>query len=341
MNRYLRIAAVIAAAACGADETVQEKSSDFRVDGTVTTVHAATAPDFARATGTAEPYTSATVSTKLMGTVTAVHVHEGDRVRAGDLLVTIDARDLTAKAAQVAAHVAEAEAVEREAATHAQRMRTLFAEDAAPRAQLDAAETALARAQAAVHAARAGGAELEATRGYSVVRAPFAGVITRRMIDPGAFASPGAPLIGLQDARRLRVTGTAPPSAVQGVKRGATVEVQIEGHPARGSVEAVVPTNGSLYRINVIIDNSAAAFLPGAAATLLLPQPSTRLVIRVPTTAVIRRGDLTGVYVRANGETMLRWVQLGSASEGDVEVLSGLRDGEQIIVPAATGEKAE
>lgn len=340
MIRHLKILAVIAVAACGTEPSPHEKSSGSTLEGTAMTVRATTAPEFARVTGIAEPYTSATVSTKLMGVITTVHVHEGDAVVRDQPLVSIDARELTAKSAQIAAAIAEAEAMEREAATHAQRMRTLFAEDAAPRAQLDAAETALARARAAVHAARAGSAELEATRGYSVIKAPFAGIITRRMVDPGAFASPGAPLITLQDSRRLRVTGTAAPVAIQSLRRGTSISVEIEGRPANGTVEAVVPTGGSLYRINVIVDNAAGAFLPGAAATLMLPQGSTRAAIRIPQAAVMQKGDLTGVYVRINGQTMLRWIQTGGSSGGAVEVLSGLRDGEQIIVPVA-GERPE
>lgn len=341
MNRYLKVLTVITVTACGADEVAREKSSGVPVEGTVLTVRATTAPGFTRAPAVAEPYTTATVSTKLMGTVTAVQVHEGDRVERGQPLVSIDARELTARSAQVAAAIAEAEAMEREATTHAQRMRTLFAEDAAPRAQLDAAETALARARAGVHAARAGSAELEATRGYSTVKAPFAGIITRRMVDPGAFASPGAPLIALQDSRRLRVTGTAAPGSIQSLKRGTPINVEIEGQPATGIVEAVVPTGGSLYRINVIVDNKAGAFLPGAAATLMLPQANMRAAIRIPRAALIENGDLNGVYVRKNAQTLLRWVQVGSETNGDVEVLSGLRDGEQIIVPAGMGERPE
>ena len=339
MKRYVNLLAVLTVAACGAEEAPQEKRSGARMEGTVMTVRATAAPDFTRATAVAEPFTIATVSTKLMGTVTAVHVHEGDRVAVGQPLVSIDARELTAKSVQVAAAIAEAEAVEREAATHAARMRTLFAEDAAPRAQLDAAETALARARARVTAVRAGRAELEATRGYSVIKAPFAGIITRRLVDPGAFASPGAPLITIQDSRRLRVTGTRAPGSIQSLKRGTVVGVQIEGQPANGIVEAVVPTGGSLYRINVIVDNTAAAYLPGAAAILMLPQPNARSAIRIPRAALIQNGDLTGVHVRKNAQTVLRWIQIGTETDGEVEVLSGLRDGEEIVLPTAAGER--
>ena len=342
MNRYAAVllGPAFVLGACSHQEQTGEQASGALVRGTVYTVHAVSTADVMRAPAVAEPYASATVSTKLMGAVTAVHVREGDQVRAGQPLVSIDARDLTAKSAQIDAGIAAAEAMEREAATHLQRIRALYADDAAPRAQLDAAETAHARAQAGVRAARAGSAELDATRGYSVIRAPFQGVITRRMIDPGAFAAPGAPLITIQDARRLRVTGTAAPQAVRGLRRGARVAAEIEGQPASGLVEAVVPGAGNLYRINVIVDNAAGAFLPGSAATLSLPQPHERLAINIPTAAIQRSGDLTGVYVRSGASTILRWVQLGGRTQAGVEVLTGLRDGEQIVVPAVASRGA-
>ena len=343
MNRYAGalLGSALLLGACSHQEQAREKASGEQIQGTLYTVRAVSTTDVMRAPAVAEPYATATVSTKLMGAVTAVHVREGDQVRAGQPLVSIDARDLTAKSAQIDAGIAEAEAMEREAATHLQRMRALFAEDAAPRAQLDAAETGYARAQAAVRAARAGSAELNATRGYSVIRAPFNGLITRRMIDAGAFAAPGAPLVTIQDARRLRVTGTAAPQAVRTLRRGTRVDVEIEGQLTSGVVEAVVPGAGNLYRVNVIVDNTAGAHLPGSAATLALPQQHDRLAIHVPLAAIQQNGDLTGVYVRSGESTIMRWVQLGGRTRDGVEVLTGLRDGEQIVLPAAAPRGAE
>ncbi|WP_434478449.1 biotin/lipoyl-binding protein [Gemmatimonas sp.] len=107
------------------------------------------------------------MSTKLMGTVTAVLVHEGDAVRSGQVLVQIDARDLNAKANQAAASIADAEAMQREAAAHAARFTALYNDSAATKAQYDAAQTGLARANAGLQAARAGASELEAVRSYA------------------------------------------------------------------------------------------------------------------------------------------------------------------------------
>ena len=116
---------------------------------------------------------------------------------------------------------------------------------------------------------------------------------------------------------------------------------EIEGQVTTGTVEAVVPGAGNLYRINVIVDNAAGLYLPGSAATLALPQQHDRLAISVPLAAIQQNGDLTGVYVRSGETTVLRWVQLGARTGDGVEVLTGLRDGEQIVLPAAAPRGAE
>jgi RND family efflux transporter MFP subunit len=319
-----------------APEAQPEVEAETSPAGTWLAVHEVMRAGTFEAIGVAEPYQEATLSTKLMGTVIAVPVREGDVVRAGAVLAEIDARELSAKAAQVAASVAEAEAMHREALTNAQRMRTLFAEDAAPRAQLDAAETGLARTEAAVRAARAGATELAAMTTYARVTAPFAGTIVRRSVDPGAFAAPGAPLLTIQDAGRLRVSVTVPPAVARGLKRGTEVAARIEDVPASAVVEGVVPAGGSLYTVNAIVDNAAGEFLAGSAAALLLPQ-GARPGIVLPRSAVRREGDLTGVLVRHESGSELRWVRLGRALADSVEVLAGLRPGEQVLVPAGEG----
>lgn len=286
------------------------------------------------ATGIAAPYAEVSLGTKLTGTVTEVRVREGDRVGRGEPLLVMDARDLHARQAQVAASIAEAEAMHGEAAAHAKRMRDLYAEQAAPKAQLEAAETALARAEAAFRAARAGAAELDAIADYAIVRAPFDGVVVRRIVDPGAFAAPGTPLLAVQDAARLRITATTSPDAVRGIRRGDVLDATIEGRPARAVVEGIVPAGaGSVYTINAVVDNAAGAYLPGSAATLELPQGTVDVVL-VPLAAIIREGDLTGVRVQVDGRGELRWIRLGRTHGDAVEVLAGLRPGDRIVLPA-------
>lgn len=315
---------------CGR-EVAPTPSERLPLGGTLVAVTDAVIVDAFEASGTAEPVRLATLSTKLMGTVTVVSVHEGDHVAAGQLLVRLDARDLDAKRAQVEAGLAEATAVHREATVQAARIRALYADSAATKAQLDQAETGLARAEAAVATAGGMAAELAATASYAEVRAPFAGIVTRRFVDPGSFAAPGAPLATVEDASTLRVTVNAAPDAVRGLRAGATVGAIIGDTAVRATIEGVVPAGANLYTVNALVPNFGGRFLSGSAATLALPR-GTRRAILVPAGAIVREGDLTGVRTATAGQASLRWVKLGRMQGGAVEVLSGLALGDTVLV---------
>ena len=304
-----------------------------RTAGTLVTVNDTVIDATFDASGVAEPFQQATLSTKLMGSVVAVLVREGDVVAAGQPLVRIDARDLAAKEAQVAASVADAEAAQRDALAQATRIRALYADSAATKAQLDAVEAGLARADAGVRATRAAVAELGAVSEYATVRAPFAGVVTGRFVDVGAFATPGAPLVSVQDVTRLRITVNAAPNAVRSLRRGAPVDATVEGRAVDAVVEGVVPAAaGNLYTVNAIVANTDRSLLAGSTASLALPL-GQRPGLVVPAAALRREGDLTGVIVRTTQADELRWVRVGHVQGGAAEVTSGLRAGDTIVVP--------
>jgi RND family efflux transporter MFP subunit len=291
-------------------------------------------PALLEAAGVAQPIRRAVLSTRLMGSVTDVLVHEGDRVRQGELLARIDARDLAAQEAQAEARIAEAEAVHRDAAVNAERFRALYADSAATRVQLEATETGLARAEAGLATARAARAQVGAVRAYAEIRAPFTGIIVRRSVDPGSFVAPGTPVVEVEDRSRLRIAVTVAPTTAQVLHAGQRIEASIEGHPAVGTIEGAVPVaGGALYTVNALVANPGSALVSGGAATLLLPQGARRAIV-VPVSAIVREGDLTGVRVVSAAGPEVRWVRVGRALGPDVEVLSGLRGGEQVLVAA-------
>jgi RND family efflux transporter MFP subunit len=292
-------------------------------------------PDDVEASATTEPVLSAVLSTKLMGRVMEVRIREGDVVAAGAILVRLDDRDLAARRDQADAGVRAADAAHNEARLQADRLRSLFADSAAPRAQLDAAEAGLVRAEQAVRGARAMAAEVEALTDYAEVRAPFGGVVVQRLVDPGAFVSPGMPLLRIDDPSRLRVVAAMPPSTASAVHRGSRVGVSIEGTSITGTVEGVVPVSGAaLVNVQVLVGNASRRFSSGSAATVSVPG-APRKALLVPLTALVRNGDLAGVRVSAGGRLVTRWVRLGRERAGAVEVLSGLKAGDSIVVPAA------
>jgi RND family efflux transporter MFP subunit len=291
------------------------------------------------ASGVAEPLQQATLSTRLMGTVTGVTVREGERVAKGQVLARIDASEIDAKRGQVTAGVQGAEAMYQDARTQAERIRGLYRDSAATRAQLDAVEAGLARAEAGLAQAKAAARELEAVGGYAAVEAPFAGIVTRRYVDPGAFAAPGAPLVAVQDASQLRIRATVSPDAAQSVKRGDRLEATVEGRAVVATVEGVVPAAaGSVYTLNALVDNRDGRFLGGSAATLRVPA-GRRHAVLVPASAIVREGDLTGVRVKQGSTSDLRWVRLGDDRGDLVEVLSGLSDGDQVVLRVTEGNR--
>src|SRR5690606_32163851 len=286
------------------------------------------------AAGTAEPFQQATLSTKLMGSITTVTVREGERVRAGQVVATIDGRDIAARRAQIDAGITAAEAVHRDAETQLARVRSLYADSAATRVQLEAAETGFARAAAAAASARAGAAELDALGSYTRIRAPFAGIVTRRFVDVGAFVAPGAPIITVEDASRLRLRVTTAPG-IAGIAAGTTVPGTIVGLPVEAVVEGVVPSSGAVYVVNATVANADGRHPSGGTATLRLPG-GHRTALLIPAAALIPEGDLIGVRVVGAGGSTLRWIRVGEQRGDLVEVLSGVRPGDRISVPVTS-----
>lgn len=338
-SRAAALLATLALSACSANEpahmTAATSAPEARVTGTPVTVHDTDLVAVTELTGVAAPVRQAMLATRLAGTVTAVHVREGDVVRAGQALLDVDARDIAAKAMQAGAMLADARAMHADATTQAARIQALYADSAATRAQYDASQVGLARAGAAVRAAEGGMAEVEAMRSYGTLRAPFAGMVTQRLADPGSFAGPGMPVLAVQDVSSLRVTASAGADVTRGVRRGQVLDATIDGQPVRATVEAVVPgAAGNLFTVTAIVPNAGAAHRAGSSAVLRVPGAARRAIV-VPLAAIVRDGDLTGVTVRSNGRDALRWVRLGEVQGTVVPVTSGLASGEVILVPQA------
>lgn len=331
------LAVVLTAAACApADARVTADTIGVTATGDVITIADTTIATSLEATGVAAPLREATLSTKLMASVIGVDVLEGSVVRAGQVLVRLDARDLAAKREQVQAGLSAAQAMHAQASAHVARMRSLHADDAAPTAMLEQAETQLAQATAGLRAAQAASAELAAVESYAALTAPFAGTVTARFVDPGAFAAPGAPLVQLQDASQLRITVHVSPDVARTLAKGARVDVRIEGQADVATVEGVVPAMGGLYAINALVENRDGRHPANGAATLAVPT-GTQRGIAVPEAALIREGDLVGVLLRTNDGDIRRWIRTGAVANGLVEVTAGLRAGDQIVIRDVNG----
>jgi RND family efflux transporter MFP subunit len=320
--------------------------------------------------GIVQARTTATVAARILAPVRAVRVVPGDRVRAGQLLVELDGRDLDARArsARAAAVAAEqgatAAAAEERAAgaslelasTTYDRIATLHQKRSATPRELDEATASLRSAEAraagaaarareaaaAVEGARGGSEAASATEAYTRITAPFDGTVTDKMIEPGNMAAPGTPLLRIEDTRGFRLDVRVDQSRVGDVSVGAAVPVLLDS----GTRGAATTLNGIVSEIARAVDADARSFIvkielpetagvrSGMFGRARFPGASRR-ALAVPAGALLRRGQVTSVFVVDDGVARLRLV-----SVADGEVLAGLSEGETVIVdpPAAVAD---
>jgi RND family efflux transporter MFP subunit len=171
--------------------------------------------------------------------------------------------------------------------------------------------------------------------GYSQVIAPFAGVITGRMADPGTLASPGVPLLQIDSAGPLELESNVAESAIAFVHQGMKIGVSIDGAAAGpiGTVSEIVPAaDVSSHSFLVKIDlPSSKEMRAGMYATAEIPT-GTRQAIVVPRSAIVVRGSLACSYVLdSNNTAQLRYLTLEAAHADTVEVLSGIAGNERLV----------
>lgn len=262
----------------------------------------------------------ATLSTRVAASVKAVAVREGERVARGQLLVSLADADLRGAAAAAETSLSAAAAQER-------RVRSLLAEGAAAQADLDMAAARRAQAEAAVAAARA-------NLDYGQIRAPFAGTIQARRVEPGDLVGPGAPLVVLEgDA--LELVASLSDGEADGLSPGVEVPFTADGVTGRAVVTSLTPGGDPLSHrrgLRARVLRTAGALRSGAFARIEAPGGETSARHAwVPRSALVERGDLTGVFVAAAGRAELRWIAVGEPAGSGVMVRAGIRAGEAVV----------
>jgi multidrug efflux pump subunit AcrA (membrane-fusion protein) len=317
--------------------------------------------------GTVRARTTTVLSSRVMSSIVAVTVRPGDRVRAGQVLVRLDARQLTGgqagadaslAAALEGATAAEADA-EGAAASLALarvshgRIARLRERQAATPAEIDAAVAALRGAEArmkaaearreglarTIDAARAAARNAAVDTSYAAIVAPFDGVVTEKSAEPGNMAVPGAPLVTLEDVRQFRLEVSVDAADTANVSPGSRVPVTIAGlAPIDGTVEEVAPAIDAVahaYTIKIALPGN-----PGVRSGLYGRarfRGTERQHLAIPAAALVRRGQLTLVYVDDRGSARMRYVHIGPAAGDRVPVLSGLAENDRVVLNPPAG----
>lgn len=327
-------------AACSRDETPPPRET---VQAPVVVARRTSLPAFHTVAGTVRSQTASTLAANVVGTVVRVAVAEGDRVRAGDVLVEIDAREPRAQAERARAGQDELERAVEGAAANAQlaestyrRFEALRQRGSASQQEFDeararhtSAQAELARLTASRQGARAAVTQAAAVLGYSSVRAPIDGIVTARFVDPGAQAAPGVLLVAIEDERTTRVDATVPEGIPVTVGARAFVEAADQRLEAR--IVRVQPSVNSTARSALVKLELARPLRAGTYVKVSFPVGERSAVV-IPATALVRRGQLTSVFVIDKGDVArMRLVTVGAMNGTDVEILSGLDPGESIV----------
>lgn len=284
--------------------------------------------------GTVVAKTKVILSAQVAARVVDVAVRQGDFVKKGTPLVRLDAEEPQARLKQTEAAWLGATARRKQAEATYQRMKTLMTEEVVTQQQFEAADAAYQTAQAEEEAARRQREAAEVILDFTTVTAPFDGRVTRREVDPGEFAAAGRPLLAL-DATDLFRLETALPLAEEGrLQLGQVHPVEIAGLPVlQGTIDEIVPAADPETRtvtVKVLLPRGAAV-RSGLFGRLLLSGPAAKGVF-VPKSAVREIGQIETVRVLEAGRVVTRHVQTGREAGEEIEVLSGLRPNEQVVV---------
>ncbi len=300
--------------------------------------HAATAAGYE---GTVEAVRQAVLAAQVPGAVVQLDVKAGDRVRAGQLLLRIDARAANQNASAADAQVAAARASLQVAAQEVARKRQLFQKNYISQAALEQAEATYRAAQAQVNAQAAQAGAARTQSGFYAVQAPFDGVVSAVTVERGDMAMPGRALLTVYDPAALRVSAAVPSSLVA---RGVpAVRVELVGHasvtPTRVQVLPTVDAQSLTQQVRAELPAALAGVVPGQFARLWLAGSDGAAAdaarparLYVPQSALLRRAEVTAVYVLdSQGKPLLRQVRLGPVVGDRVEVLAGLDAGERVV----------
>jgi RND family efflux transporter MFP subunit len=332
-NQSLKAVIIVAvfSAGCGSkEENIPAVSAapQATIQAAVVEVKLSDVPIRMEVTGQVETVYQATLSSRIQGTIDRVLVLEGTEVKKGQTLIELDNRDLQAELARAVAEVENAKA-------NFSRMKSLYAEDAVSKQEMENATRAFKVAEANRKA-------VLAQLSYTVVKAPFDGVITEKKVEAGELASPGQALLKMEDPNRLRLEATVAESDLKAIGRGDRIRVVIDALPSEsltGVVSQILPAGDpQTHTFAVKVDLPKTPGLKtGMFGRLQLDKGISRTIV-LPSSAVIERGELTSVFVvDPDHVARLRWVRIGRRFNQQAEILSGINEGERVLSDASRG----
>ena len=316
---------------CGEPAPQAEPAKPVSVDSVVLELHAT--PLERQLDGKIEAVNQGTVAAQTAGRVTEILYDVNDFVPAGAVIVRLRATEQRAGLQQAQAALREATVRETEAKQRFDRVATLYENKLVAKAALDEATANRDAAVAHLAAARAALRSAQEGVAYTEIRAPYAGVVTRRSVEVGETVAPGTPLMSGLSLQYLRVAVDVPQSIVERVRRIRKAAIYIDGRRIEASKLTIFPeaaAASNTFRARLELPENATDLYPGMFVKVAFVVGETQRLL-VPSASLVERGEVTAVYViDATGRASLRQIRLGRRVADRVEVLAGLAAGDRI-----------
>ncbi len=290
------------------------------------------------AVATVQPRQRVDVASRILATITAVHVDAADRVKKGQLLVELDDREVQAQLREAEAGLAAAQADYDVRFRDFQRAEQLLKEKAITKEEFDRVRGAFEIAKAQLERARQQLERVQVVASYTQIRAPADGIVSDRYADPGDLAVPGKPLLSLYDPRQLELHASVREGLANLLEVGQKLQVRIDAAKLEttGTVREIVPeadivSRAVTVKVQLPTDSATRLYL-GMFGRIFIPVGERKVAV-VPAAAIRYVGQLELVdVVLADGSTERRFVRVGRRLNGTVEILAGLRPGERVLL---------
>ena len=290
--------------------------------------------------GRVEAVNQATVSAQTSGRIAELPFDVNDYVEAGAVLMRFTDTEQKAALAQAEAALQEATARLAEANQEFERFSKMIENNSVSRAAFDQSRANRDAARARLNAARSRVEGAKEQLEYTVIRAPYAGIVSKRHVELGELVSPGQPVISGLSLQSLRVNVDVPQSMFHAIRTIGKAFVYVKGERIAAESLTFFPVadaEANTFRVRVNLPDGAVTLYPGMFVKVGFVVGETQRLL-VPAEAVVRRSELSGVYVADGDAVALRQVRLGRRYGDSIEVLSGLSEGEAVAIdPVAAG----
>lgn len=334
----LSLALGITLAGCNNHDAATAKPEPRSVQASILVIEAAALPVYHAAPATVVAEQRIEAASRLMGYIRDIAVVEGQAVSRGQRLFTVDPIDVQGQVDQSRLAVRQAEDAYLDAKTDYERFSNLFKEDVVSRQQLEKMKLQHDTSAVRLEQAKAGHATAASQLRYAVVTSPIAGVVTRKLADAGDLATPGQPVLVVENPARLQIEAHVPQAILAGLKLGQMIAVEADGldQPLQAKVARISPAADPVsHTFPVKLDIQGAGLKSGSFARALFPV-AERQALLVPQAALVSRAGITGLFVVGqDGIAQFRMVRGGEPRDSKVEIQAGLVSGERIVVEGA------